>query len=136
MMRLIQKLDKFDTNNQKIYQISKFDTSIKNRTLPSVNFSLILTNQRRENSPNAILHCRLKWNELVDTINISKVILKSTNSKNKLKEQPRYTILKIRRLLPTKINKQSKYLFSSWQYSNHLWNSKRTKQLASHLFHP
>jgi hypothetical protein len=136
MMRLIQKLDKFDTNNQKIYQISKFDSSIKNRTLPSVNFSLILTNQRRENSPNPILHCILKWNELVDTINISKVILISTNSKNKLKEQPRYTILKLRRLLPTKINKQSKYLFSSWQYSNRLWNAKRTKQLASHLIHP
>jgi hypothetical protein len=29
MIRLIQKLDKFDTNNQKIYQISKFDSSIK-----------------------------------------------------------------------------------------------------------
>jgi hypothetical protein len=42
MIRLIQKLDKFDTNNQKIYQISKFDSSIKNRTLPSVNFSLTL----------------------------------------------------------------------------------------------
>jgi hypothetical protein len=27
MMRLIQKLDKFDTNNQKIQQISKFDNS-------------------------------------------------------------------------------------------------------------
>jgi hypothetical protein len=26
-MRLIQKLDKFDTNNQKIDQISKFDNS-------------------------------------------------------------------------------------------------------------
>jgi hypothetical protein len=64
MIRLIQKLDKFDTNNQKIYQISKFDGSIKNRTLPSLNFSLTLTNQRRENSPYAILHCILKWNGL------------------------------------------------------------------------
>jgi hypothetical protein len=27
MMRLIQKLDKFDTNNQKIDQISKFDST-------------------------------------------------------------------------------------------------------------
>jgi hypothetical protein len=64
MMRLIQNLGKFHTNNQKIYQISKFYSSIKNRTLPSVNFSLILTNQRRENSPYAILYCILKWNGL------------------------------------------------------------------------
>jgi hypothetical protein len=64
MLRLKQKLDKFDTNNQKIYQISKFDSSIKNRTLPSVNFSLILTNQRRENSLYATLYCILKWNGL------------------------------------------------------------------------
>jgi hypothetical protein len=64
MIRLIQKLDKFDTNNQKIYQISKFDSSIKNRTLSGVNFSLILTNQQREISPYAILHCILKWNGL------------------------------------------------------------------------
>jgi hypothetical protein len=64
MIRLIQKLDKFDTNNRKIYQISKFYRSIKNRTLPSVNFSLILTNQRRENCPYAILHYILKWNGL------------------------------------------------------------------------
>jgi hypothetical protein len=27
MMHLIQKLDKFDTNNQKLDQISKFDSS-------------------------------------------------------------------------------------------------------------
>jgi hypothetical protein len=52
MMRLIQKLDKFDTNNQKI------DHCL------GVNFSLILTNQRRENSPYAILYCILKWNRL------------------------------------------------------------------------
>jgi hypothetical protein len=64
MVRLKQKLDKFDTNNQKICQISKFDSSIKNRTLPSVNFSLILTNQRWENSPYATLYCILKWNGL------------------------------------------------------------------------
>jgi hypothetical protein len=64
MIRLIQKLDQFDTNNQKIYQISKFDSSIKNRTLPSVNFSLTLTNQRRENSPYAILYCIIKRNRL------------------------------------------------------------------------
>jgi hypothetical protein len=64
MIRLIQKLDKFDTNKSKIYQISKFDSSIKNRTLLSVNFSLILPNQRWENSPYAILHCILKWNGL------------------------------------------------------------------------
>jgi hypothetical protein len=87
MMRLIQKLDKFDTNNQKIYQISKFDSSIKNRTLPSVNFSLILTNQRRENSPNPILHCILKWNELVDTINTQQ----SNFDIHKLKEQVKRT---------------------------------------------
>jgi hypothetical protein len=64
MIRLLQKLDKFDTNNPKIYQISKFYRSIKNQTLPSVNFSLILTNQRRENCPYAILHCIHKWNGL------------------------------------------------------------------------
>jgi hypothetical protein len=62
MIRLIQKLDKFHTNNQKIYQISKFDSSIKNQTLHSVNFSFILTNQGRENSAYAIRHCILKWN--------------------------------------------------------------------------
>jgi hypothetical protein len=36
MIRLIQKLDKFDTNNQKIDQISKYQKRvvIKNRALP------------------------------------------------------------------------------------------------------
>jgi hypothetical protein len=43
MMRLIQKLDKFDTSKLEHYL--------------GVNFSLILTNQRRENSPYAILPC-------------------------------------------------------------------------------
>jgi hypothetical protein len=43
MMRLIQKLDKFDTNKLEHYL--------------GVNFSLILTNQGRENCPYAILPC-------------------------------------------------------------------------------
>jgi hypothetical protein len=60
MMCLIQKLDKFDTNNEKVDEISKFDS----RALPWCHFSLILTNQRRKNSPYAILYCILKWNRL------------------------------------------------------------------------
>jgi hypothetical protein len=61
MMRLIQKLDKFDTNNQKIDQISKFGSSYQKSNIA---FDLILTNQRGENSPCAILYCILKWNRL------------------------------------------------------------------------
>jgi hypothetical protein len=66
MMRLIQKLDKFDANNQKIDQISKFYSSIKYEHCLGVNFSLILTNQRLENSPYAIVYCIFtrKWNGL------------------------------------------------------------------------
>jgi hypothetical protein len=33
MMRLIEKLDKFDTNNQKVDQISKFDSSYQKSTI-------------------------------------------------------------------------------------------------------
>jgi hypothetical protein len=36
MMRLIQKLDKFDTNNQKIDQISKFDSSYQKSNIALV----------------------------------------------------------------------------------------------------
>jgi hypothetical protein len=37
MMRLIQKLDKFDTNNnQKIDEISKFDSSYQKSSIPFV----------------------------------------------------------------------------------------------------
>jgi hypothetical protein len=33
MMRLIQKFDKFDTNNQKIDQISQFDSSYQKSSI-------------------------------------------------------------------------------------------------------
>jgi hypothetical protein len=36
MMRLVQKLDKFDTNNQKIDQISKFDNSYQKSNISLV----------------------------------------------------------------------------------------------------
>jgi hypothetical protein len=36
MMRLIQILDKFDTNNQKIQQISKFDNSYQKSNIALV----------------------------------------------------------------------------------------------------
>jgi hypothetical protein len=36
MMRLIQKLDKFDTNNEKIDQISKFDISYQKSNIALV----------------------------------------------------------------------------------------------------
>jgi hypothetical protein len=36
MMRLIQKLDKFDTNNQQIDQKSKFDTSYQKSSIALV----------------------------------------------------------------------------------------------------
>jgi hypothetical protein len=36
MIRLIQKLDKFDTNNQKIDQISKFDNSCQKSNIALV----------------------------------------------------------------------------------------------------
>jgi hypothetical protein len=66
MMRLVQKFDKFDTNNQKSDQISKFDDSYQKSNIYflGVNFFFILTNQGREHSPYAILYCILKWNGL------------------------------------------------------------------------
>jgi hypothetical protein len=36
MMRLIQKLDKFDNNNQKIDQISKFDSGYQKSSIALV----------------------------------------------------------------------------------------------------
>jgi hypothetical protein len=36
MIRLIQKLDKFDNNNEKIYQIPKFDSNYQNSSIALV----------------------------------------------------------------------------------------------------
>jgi hypothetical protein len=64
MMRLIQKLDNFDTNTQKSIKYQNLTVFIKTRTLPWCKLFSHFDHSTTENCPYAILYCILKWNGL------------------------------------------------------------------------